>query len=96
MIAHFVTAHSVVYHSTERIMLTTYKFSYYNPYHCEKFLCKIALVYIKYKYNQGIQYFKLVFIHCLKMVNLYMRGYSSVVEHSTADREVHGSTPCVP
>ena len=25
-----------------------------------------------------------------------MRGYSSVVEHSTADREVHGSTPCAP
>ena len=23
-------------------------------------------------------------------------GYSSVVEHSTADREVHGSTPCAP
>ena len=26
----------------------------------------------------------------------YIRGYSSVVEHSTADREVHGSTPCAP
>ena len=25
-----------------------------------------------------------------------VRGYSSVVEHSTADREVHGSTPCAP
>ena len=25
-----------------------------------------------------------------------MRGYSSVVEHLTADREVHGSTPCAP
>ena len=26
----------------------------------------------------------------------HSRGYSSVVEHSTADREVHGSTPCAP
>ena len=28
--------------------------------------------------------------------NLYTRGYSSVVEHSTADREVPGSNPGVP
>ena len=26
----------------------------------------------------------------------YIRGFSSVVEHSTAHREVHGSTPRVP
>ena len=29
-------------------------------------------------------------------LKLHQRGYSSVVEHSTADREVHGSTPCAP
>ena len=27
---------------------------------------------------------------------IYHMGYSSVVEHATADREVHGSTPCAP
>ena len=30
------------------------------------------------------------------LVEIYNRGYSSVVEHSTADREVHSSTPRVP
>ena len=29
-------------------------------------------------------------------MKLFVWGYSSGVEHSTADREVHGSTPCVP
>ena len=28
--------------------------------------------------------------------NAHVRGYSSVVEHSTADREVPGSNPGVP
>ena len=35
-------------------------------------------------------------IDMVDIINQYMRGYSSVVEHSTADREVHGSTPCAP
>ena len=29
-------------------------------------------------------------------IHIFRWGYSSVVEHSTADREVHGSTPCAP
>ena len=29
-------------------------------------------------------------------MSTHQRGYSSVVEHSTADREVNGSTPCAP
>ena len=33
---------------------------------------------------------------CQEQVLLAIGGYSSVVEHSTADREVHGSTPCAP
>ena len=33
---------------------------------------------------------------CLLNLHFIVRGYSSVVEHSTADREVPGSNPGVP
>ena len=35
-------------------------------------------------------------IRVIRNISNHVRGYSSVVEHSTADREVHGSTPCAP
>ena len=61
----------------------------------------LVFMYTKRNYKQTM-YIKCVIIDLLSIEsvhNFYLHfawGYSSVVEHSTADREVLGSNPSVP